>query len=126
MNNRLECDRLINSKKDDKTIHLESQLRSGNEIRNKSKTILPTYKYVSNGYLNQSTNSNNIDMESSLLQSPILNQAQKSTSEFKCLNRFETLFRDVQNVEHIIPEFNISGIGTRQYYKKKTYDKNHN
>lgn len=124
MNNRFDYNLLNDSKKDDKTIHLESQLRAGNEIRNKSKTILPTYKYVSNGYLNHTTNSDNIDIESSLLQTPILNQAQKSTSEYKCLNRFETLFRDVQNTTHIIPEFNISGVGTRQFYKKKTYIKN--
>ena len=126
MNNRFDCKVLKDLKMNDKTIYLESQLRSGNEIRNKSKTFLPTYKRVSNGYLNYTIDSDNIDIESSLLQAPILNQSQKSVSEYKCLNRFETLFRDVQNTKHVIPEFNISGIGTRQFYKKKRYIKNDN
>lgn len=121
---KLDCNNMSDYRMDDQIIHLESKLRLGDTNRNKTKIVLPTYTRVSNGYLNSNVSSDNIDIESNLLQTPILNQSQKSLVEYKCLNRFETLYRDVQNVSNVIPEFERVGLGTRQFYKKKRYNKN--
>ena len=110
----LNCENNIN-------IDLDSKLRNGIFGREKQKQILPTCKYVNSGNINYHLDSVNIDNETNLLYTPVLNQSKKSLHEYKCLNRFETLHRDVQQDQHILPDFCRPGIGTRELYKKKKY-----
>lgn len=107
-------------------IDLDSKLRYGILPREKSKHILPTYNYINSGNLNKHNDASNIDKESKLLYTPVLNQSKKSLHEYKCLNRFETLHYNIQNVKHVIPEFSRTGLGTRELYKKKNKNININ
>ena len=105
-------------------IDLESRLLQSECCRDKHKQNLKTYKYINGGVINN-IDSDKIDTDSNLKHIPILNQSKKSLFEYKCLNRFETLYRDIQNPDMIIPKFEI-GIGTRQQFSEKELNKNKN
>tara|TARA_B100001248_G_C27397438_1_gene466650 strand:- start:3416 stop:3790 length:375 start_codon:yes stop_codon:yes gene_type:complete len=105
-------------------IDLESKLLHSEYSRDKYKRNLKTSKFINGGIINNIA-ADKIDTESNLKHIPILNQSKKSLFENKCLNRFETLYRDIQNPDMIIPKFEI-GIGTRQQFSEKSLNKNKN
>tara|TARA_B100000683_G_scaffold260072_1_gene284514 strand:- start:732 stop:1121 length:390 start_codon:yes stop_codon:yes gene_type:complete len=104
-------------------VTLDFNLKVGENVRKKEKSSNPAYFRVNSGYIQSNYDPSKIDDESKLKFNPILNQSQKSTMEYRCLNRFETLYRDVQNPDNIIPEFSFPGIGTRQLFIKKNKNK---
>ncbi len=105
-------------------IDLESKLLHSEYSRDKYKKSLKTSKFINGGIINNIA-ADKIDTESNLKHIPILNQSKKSLFENKCLNRFETLYRDIQNPDMIIPKFEI-GIGTRQQFSENSLNKNNN
>ena len=105
-------------------IDLESKLLHSEYSRDKYKKNLKTSKFINGGIINNIA-ADKIDTESNLKHVPILNQSKKSLFENKCLNRFETLYRDIQNPDMIIPKFEI-GIGTRQQFSENSLNKNKN
>lgn len=105
-------------------IDLESELLHSEYSRDKYKKNLKTSKFINGGIINN-IDADKIDTESNLKHIPILNQSKKSLFENKCLNRFETLYRDIQNPDMIIPKFEI-GIGTRQQFSENSLNKNKN
>lgn len=102
-----------------KNIDIDSKLKYHRlGIKKKEKTLLQTGKIIPLTNINNKIDKDIIDIESSLIYQPVLNQSNRSMYSDKCLNRFETLYHDIQNPKHIIPEFDRKGIGTRQLYKK--------
>lgn len=100
-------------------IDLDSQLKLNQlSIKKKEKTNLQTCKFIPLTNINNKIDKSIIDIETKLLYTPVLNQSRRSLNHDKCLNRFETLYHDIQNPKHIISEFNRPGIGTRELYKK--------
>jgi len=105
---------------DNYNIDLDSKLKFNQLcIKKKEKTFLQTGNIIPLTNINNKIDKSIIDIETNLLYTPVLNQSKRSLHNGKCLNRFETLYHDIQNPKHIISEFNRPGVGTRQLYKKK-------
>jgi len=114
MNNNLRNCRLS-----EQNINLDSQFRINTSIREKGKIGKQLQNnYTPNCLLSKNIDNSLINKESELIQGKLTKQDKRKDNPPSCLNRFETLYRDVQNEINIIPNFEY-GINTRQLFECK-------
>ena len=110
---------LRNCRLSEQNINLDSQFRINTSIREKGKIGKQLQNnYTPNCLLSKNIDNTLINKESELIQGMLTKQDKRKDNPPACLNRFETLHRDVQNEINIIPNFEY-GINTRQLFECK-------
>jgi len=108
---------LRNCQLSERNINIDSNFKFNKTIREKGKIGKQLHNnYTPNCLLSKNIDETLINKESELIHGKLTKQDKRKDYNLPCLNRFQTLYRDVQNPVNIIPDFEY-GINSRQLFE---------